>query len=113
MADSKETTVVNVKKAELKKRGFRDFKDWNSRENTVYIGRDMSYYVSGARGSKWGNPFSLKKYSLEKSLELYEDHVINTPSLINSLDELQGKELGCWCKPSGCHGDVLIKLLNS
>ena len=25
--------------------------------------------------------------------------------------ELEGKELGCWCKPSPCHGDILIKLL--
>ena len=24
--------------------------------------------------------------------------------------ELEGKELGCWCKPSPCHGDILIKL---
>ena len=24
--------------------------------------------------------------------------------------ELEGKEIGCWCKPSPCHGDILIKL---
>ena len=24
--------------------------------------------------------------------------------------ELEGKELGCWCKPSLCHGDILIKI---
>ena len=24
--------------------------------------------------------------------------------------ELEGKELGCWCKPYLCHGDILIKL---
>ena len=69
MSDSKEeTTVVNVKKAELKKLGYKDFADWNSRENTHYIGRNMSYYVPGAYGSKWGNPFSTKKYTLEKSI---------------------------------------------
>ena len=24
--------------------------------------------------------------------------------------ELEGKEIGCWCKPGPCHGDILIKL---
>ena len=27
-----------------------------------------------------------------------------------SLSELKDKNLGCWCAPSPCHGDVLIKL---
>ena len=31
----------------------------------------------------------------------------------NSLDTLENKVLGCWCKPSQpCRGDVLIKLFN-
>jgi hypothetical protein len=28
-----------------------------------------------------------------------------------SLDELEGKTLGCFCKPEPCHGDVLLELL--
>jgi hypothetical protein len=31
---------------------------------------------------------------------------------MNDLHELNGKELGCWCKPDKCHGDILIKLYN-
>ena len=31
---------------------------------------------------------------------------------MNSLHELKGKQLGCWCKPGVCHGDVLVKLYN-
>jgi len=28
------------------------------------------------------------------------------------LEELEGKTLGCWCKPDQlCHSDVLIELL--
>ena len=30
---------------------------------------------------------------------------------MNSLDELEGKTLGCFCKPEKCHGDVLLELL--
>ena len=29
----------------------------------------------------------------------------------DQLSELEGKELGCWCSPYFCHGDVLVKLV--
>lgn len=53
--------VVNVKKEHLKKSGYTDFEDWNNRENHLYIGRNMSFYVKGTYASKWKNPFSVKK----------------------------------------------------
>jgi hypothetical protein len=31
---------------------------------------------------------------------------------MQSLDELEGKTLGCFCKPKPCHGDVLLELLS-
>lgn len=105
------TTVVNVKKCELNKRGIADFQEWNSRNNTLYIGRNMSYYVPGTIKSKWANPFTAKKYGREGALEAYKKYIITTPELYNTLHELEGKELGCWCSPEPCHGNVLIKLL--
>lgn len=103
--------VVNIKKKELNKNGYNNFEDWGANPNHLYIGRNMCAYVPGTIGSKWKNPFSLKQFTLEDSLKKYEDHVRNTPLLYNSLHELDGKVLGCWCKPSQCHGDVLLKLL--
>jgi hypothetical protein len=105
------TKLVNVKKKELNKVGYKDFADWASNENTLYIGRNMSFYVKGATRSKWANPFSVKKYGREECLRLYEQHIRNDKELYNSLDEIRGKELGCWCNPESCHGDILIKLL--
>ena len=73
----------------------------------------MSHHVAGAVGSKWGNPFKVKKHeknSRNKCLKRYEDYVRNDPVLFNAVIELGGKELGCWCKPFPCHGDILIKL---
>ena len=93
--------------------GYKLFEDWNSDPNHVYIGRNMSHHVAGALGSKWGNPFTAKKgnrNSRKKCLERYENHVRKNPDLFNAVMELEGKELGCWCKPSPCHGDILIKL---
>jgi len=79
--------------------------------NDVYIGRP----------SKWGNPFShlpnsIAKYkvtSREESILKYEQWIKTQPHLMNSLPELKGKILVCWCKPLSCHGDILKKLVEN
>ena len=104
---------VSLKKVPLTSRGYESFEDWNSNSNHEYIGRDMTHHVAGAEGSKWGNPFKAKKRnkkSVKKCLERYEDYIRRNPDLFNAVMELEGKELGCWCKPYACHGDILIKL---
>lgn len=105
--------VINVKKAELKKLGYQDLEHWlNASTNHVYIGRNMTVYVKGAEGSKWANPFKVDKYGRDECIQRYEAYIRSTPDLINNLDELRGKVLGCWCAPEACHGDVLCKLVN-
>ncbi|CAF0971321.1 unnamed protein product [Brachionus calyciflorus] len=104
--------VINVKKIELKKLGYNDLENWlNSSTNHVYIGRNMTYYVPGAKGSKWANPFKVDKYGRDGCLQKYEEYVLSQDDLVNSLSELKGKVLGCWCHPEKCHGDILIKLI--
>ena len=105
-------SVVNVKKQELNKIGYANFKEWQNDTNNMYIGRNMSYYVEGTNKSKWHNPYSAKKYGREECLVMFENYIKNSP-LINALEELRGKNLGCWCKPEKCHGDILLNLLNS
>lgn len=76
----------------------------------VYIGRP----------SKWGNPFShleatLAKFKVkdrEEAINKYREWIVTQKHLMNSLDEIRGKILGCWCKPKACHGDVLVELCN-
>jgi len=119
-AQTKYSTVINVKKSELPLE-YDNLLEWLKDDSHVYIGRNMSFYVDGAFASKWANPFRVKKaektykngkyYTLTESLRLYEDHIRNTPKLWNALPELRGKTLGCWCKPNDCHGDILIRLL--
>jgi hypothetical protein len=100
MASEMVTNVVNIKKAELKKRGIEDFSVWVQNPKNIYIGRNMNFYVKGTLASIWKNPFSAKKYGLEQCLVLYEENVRKTPSLWDQLESLKGKEMGCWCKPS-------------
>lgn len=80
-----------------------------------------SYDVYIGRGSKWGCPFTIIKDrptlakeivgSKEEALSKYKEYVLNSPELMESLDELDGKTLGCFCKPEPCHGDVLLELI--
>jgi len=104
------TTVVNVKKAELGKRGIGSFSEWLQQPNTVYIGRNMSFYVPGATKSIWANPYTVKQWGRDECLQKYEQYV--RLHLMDRLEELRGKELGCWCAPEACHGNVLVRLLN-
>jgi hypothetical protein len=75
----------------------------------IYIGRP----------SKWGNPFTFKKGTIaefvvpkDEVLTRYEEWLKQQPQLMEALHELKGKTLGCWCKPSPCHGDILARLAN-
>lgn len=102
---------MNVKKQQLLLNGYQNFQDWINKPNNVYIGRNMSFYVPFAVESKWKNPFSAKKYGLDKCIEMYKNYLMSNKKLLDDLDELDGKVLGCWCKPNKCHGDVLVELL--
>lgn len=117
--------LVDVHKENLKSLGYGSLHHWLSASNThCYIGR-QNPWVDGAYRSKWANPFSVKKHGLKESLRLYKHHVENGP-LIDQIQELKGRVLGCWCindsissNPSiladedsfKCHGHVLLYLL--
>ena len=80
------------------------------------------YDVFIGRGSKWGNPFTHIKDKLtlathivetrEEAIEKYREYILDNEELMNSLDELDGKVLGCYCKPLSCHGDILLELIS-
>ena len=90
--EPKKTTVVHMKKAPY----------------DVYIGR----------GSVWGNPYShldesqakVKVKNRKEAIEKYRMYILGNPQLLARLPEIQGKVLGCFCKPKSCHGDILAEL---
>lgn len=83
----------------------------NKEPYDVYIGRP----------SKWGNPYTHIKdketlacyivNTREEAIVKYVEHIAARPDLLNSLHELEGKVLGCHCKPKSCHGDHLLYLI--
>lgn len=71
-----------------------------------------NYDVYIGRPSIWGNPFEIGKHGNRKEvIEKYREYVLNDPLLMSQLMELDGKVLGCWCRPKACHGDVLVELI--
>jgi len=82
-------------------------------DDAVYIGRAMPRF--GLRESKWANPFKLRRGATyeerKEAIARYERH-LHESGLIRDVHELRGKDLVCWCAPSPCHGDVLLRLAN-
>ena len=82
---------------------------------TVVNSRTHDYDIYIGRGSKWGNPFIMRNKSdaeRDRVCDAYEAWFKNQPELVNDLHELQGKILGCFCKPKRCHGDFLAREAN-
>ena len=123
-----ETRAVCIKVSNLRKMGYTDLEQWLSDPDNVYTGRRGRIFITDPAtgnkryfayaGSKWQNPYSLKDYPLEKSLQLYIVHLF-TSGLILEIDDLRGKNLGCFClnqhSDSGtptCHAQILVDLVN-
>lgn len=80
-------------------------------------GENCDAYIG--RGSDFGNPYAIGfdgdredvkrkfKYDFDK------DYLREGAAVKEKLKKLQGKRLGCHCKPEPCHGDVLAEYLNS
>lgn len=85
----------------------------------VHIKKE-SYDVYIGRPSKWGNPYSHKEGTLaefkvasrKEAIDKYEEYLLQNNELMDSLHEIKGKTLGCWCKPKRCHGEILVKYAN-
>ena len=110
--------VKNVCKSAREEEDYKSFAQWYDGENNIYIGKNAAKYAQrSVCDSKWTSPFICLDWSVSKEervledlVKCYENYVRKNPQLMNSLHELEGKQLGCWCKPGPCHGDVLVKL---
>ena len=110
--------VVNVRVANIRPT-YNNLQEWCANPNHVYVGRKGIVFINGERyppqNSIFANPFKG-----ENAIELYRDYIvdkINSNEIIagktyeQHLLELDGKILGCWCKPKPCHSDILIEIL--
>src|SRR4029078_12033378 len=77
----------------------------------IYIGRSCNMGGWALPESKWRNPYTVRQYG-GSCILLYIKHLYDTELVLQTL-ELQGKVLGCWCKPKRSHGDVLKYIVDN
>ena len=117
-------SVENVKVCYIRPKGYQNLQDWTNDSNNIYIGRKGIVFINTENGKErypkyssiWHNPFKIGngKYTRDESLEKYEIYIkekIQENPVKYDLNEIKNKNLGCWCKPEKCHGDILLKLL--
>lgn len=115
--------VCNVK-VKCIRPSYNDLREWMLNPNNVYIGRKGVLILDGNRfpenNSLWANPFKIDKTKdaeteRNRVLEAYHHYIIQKiekENLFTELEKLRGKNLGCWCAPQKCHGDILKHLLS-
>lgn len=119
--------AVCIKVSNLRKNAYKDLEDWISDADNLYVGRRGRIFITNPetkekkifhyKESKWANPYKVGKktgeYSLEESLKNYQEYLIAS-DLIKDVDELRGKNLGCFCsQENACHAQILAELANS
>ncbi len=112
--------VVNVRVSNIRP-DYENLAAWMTDPDNIYIGRGGIVFINGERFPKensiWYNPFKIDtNNNREQVIQKYKIYIIEKirkSDLTDELLKLKNKNLGCWCKPSNCHGDVLVELLNS
>lgn len=116
-------TGVCVKVASLRPK-YSDLKQWCgmpkhllvTRHGRIFIGKGDKKTVFTYPASEWANPFPVKKYGLNKSLEMFEKYLDKKLSDTLVRDKFLGlsayDELGCFCNQGErCHRDIIINKL--
>lgn len=119
-------SVVNCKVKYIRPK-YNNLKEWMEDPNNVYIGRAGVVFITNEETgikerfpkypSQFANPFKVGKDGtreqvLQKYRKYMEIKLEESCELITSLLALEGKNLGCWCHPEPCHGDVLLELID-
>ena len=87
-----------------------DVEAWIQNPNNIYIGRKKKRAF--LKASKWENPYPISRTnSRKKVIKLFEQYIRSNDILLKDLNQLRNKNLGCWCHPKPCHGDILKQLL--
>ena len=113
-------SIINVKVAYIRPK-YSNLSEWIEDNNNVYIGRKGVVFINGVRFPKndsiWANPYKISlQNNRDQVLKMYEIYIknkITNENLHQELLKLKNKNLGCWCKPDKCHGDILLEIIES
>jgi len=75
-------------------------------------------YAYIGRPSIFGNPFTMRNYTDDERARViakFEDYFYNRletdPAFKEAVMQLKGHDLGCYCAPKPCHGDIILNYL--
>lgn len=114
-------SIENVRVRFIRPKGFHDLEKWIEDDNNIYIGRAGIVYIKGEKFPKndsiFHNPFKIDDNTTrEEVIQKYKiyitDKLENEPELVHELIKLKNKNLGCWCYPELCHGNILLELID-
>ncbi len=87
-------------------------KVWQPKRMVVNLKTFDEYDVFIGRPSKWENPYRIGKDGTRKEvIEKYRFYLTANRELMEDIMSLDGKVLGCYCKPLPCHGDVIVRVI--
>jgi len=113
-------SIVNCKVKFIRPE-YNNLKEWGDNPNNIYIGRLGVVFIDGIRfpktSSNFANPFKIgKDGNRDEVIQKYKLYIIEkieqNATLKQELLEMKNKNLGCWCFPEQCHGNVLLELIN-
>lgn len=112
-------SIVNCKVKYIRPK-YNDLKEWMENENNVYIARSGVVFIDNKRfppkSSIFANPFKINKDGTrEEVLAKYKNYIVDKLEkddvFLQELLKLKGKNMGCWCCPEMCHGNILLELI--
>jgi hypothetical protein len=113
-------SVVNCKVQYIRPK-YNNLKEWCSDNKNVYIGRGGVLFIDKKRyppySSNFANPYKVGRDGTgEEVIAKYRKHITkkleSDKSFVDELLSLKGKNLGCWCHPNFCHGNIVLELIN-
>lgn len=114
-------SVVNCK-VEFIRPIYNNLEEWIADTNNYYIEENRRVVIRGRsypyKDSIFKIPAKIKRQkniNKQQMLELYKDYLIDRSNkdeeFKKELLNLKDKNLGCWCKPDICHGDILLEVI--
>lgn len=82
--------------------------------NARKVGKLLEGATYVGRPTKWGNPYEIgRDGTREEVIRKYEELLRSSPRMMEEVkSELRGRSLICWCHPSPCHAEVLLRIAN-
>lgn len=90
-------------------------------DKNVYISAAYTVYINDRRfpedSSSFANTYKIDKDGTrDEVIQKYKiwvrEKLKNDISLQKELISMKGKNLGCWCYPEPCHGNILLELID-